>query len=51
MNSPKSITKSEMDIMYTSAILAIAIAIVIVIIEMKFPNNKKRKQNGRRTNQ
>lgn len=32
-----------MDIMYTSVILAIAIAIVIVIIEMKFPNNQKRK--------
>ena len=41
MNSLKSITKSEMDIMYTSVILAIAIAIVIVIMEMKSPNNKK----------
>jgi len=33
MNSPKSITKSEMDIMYTSVILAIAIAVIIIIIE------------------
>ena len=41
MNSLNIITKSEMDIMYTSVILAIAIAIVIVIIEMKSPNNKK----------
>ena len=32
MNSRNSITKSEMDIMYTSLILAIAIAIVIVIV-------------------
>ena len=33
MNSPKSITKSEMDIMYTSVILAIAIAVIIIITE------------------
>ena len=44
MNSPNSITKSEMDIMYTSIILAIATAVVIiiivVIIETRISNNQ-----------